>query len=185
MKTSRTLLSGLVAGALAATLTATPADAQTRRLHDKRGDAPRGSDIRAVKVTHARQRVKVRIRMTEIGRDAHGVLRPVGVYFDSKRRRRGPELYIGVSGGFDVYRLKHGKPWFEGDPNQRCYRGADANLEERKEVAIIVAHHMRRCLGRPKAVRVRVKTTFYRRSGPARHDYAPDGRKFTRPVRRG
>lgn len=186
MTSIRTLLCGLLVAALATTLTVSPADAQTRRLHDKRGDAPRGSDILAVKVRHAKHRVQVRIRMNRLGTDSHGVLRPVGVYFDSKRKRRGAELFIGFSGGVGVYRMKHGKPWFDGDPHQRCYRSADVDFPRRhKKVAIITAHYMKRCLGRPKRVRIRVETTFYRNPGKDRHDYAPNGKRFTRPIRRG
>ena len=184
MKTKRTLVCGLVVGALAATLVATPADAQTRRLHDKRGDAPRGSDILSVKVTHTKHRARVRIQMKKLGRDSHGILHPVGVYFDSKPKRPGAELFIGFSGGVEVYRMKHGKPWFDGDPEQRCYHGVDLKLNEHKEFAVISARHKLGCLGRPKAVRVRVETTSYRHH-KERHDFAPNGKRFTRPVRRG
>lgn len=175
MRFRRPLLCGVAIAGLIMAL-AGPAEAGTLVLKDNRGDDPRGNDILKVRVVHKKERVKVRIRMDRIKRDSHGVLRGFGVYFNSRPKRPGAELYTGVSGGFDVYRLKHGKPWYEGDPQQRCYRGVRTDLKKRKGVAVFSVPHKSHCLGNPKSVRVRVRTGA---------DRAPGGRPFSRPIRHG
>lgn len=151
-----------------------PADANVRKFNDRRGDAPRSIDIRKVRVdnsTRHRNKVIVRIKQRRLRAGDS-----VSVYFDTKRKNRGPEFRITAHYASE-YSMVRMKTWTKRDKGVTC--GYRYRLRMYASGVSRATVH-RKCLGKPGRVRVAVKTS---RDGPG-HDWARAKRRWLGRVKR-
>ncbi|MGH3360169.1 MAG: hypothetical protein ACRDO7_15310 [Nocardioidaceae bacterium] len=159
---------GLLVGALGA-----PADADVRTFKDRRGDVAGSIDITRVRVdnsTKDRQRVLVRVKQRRFEFGDH-----IFVYFDTRRDRRGPEFRLRAYYASEYF-LERMRSWNKRGKSVRC-GGAYSLKMGGSGVSRAVVD--RRCLGRPGAIRVAVRTG---RDGPG-HDWARAKQRWLAPVR--
>lgn len=163
MKTPR-IVAAAVAGLLLAGTLGTPADANVRKFHDKRGDAKGSVDITKVRVDNSnrkRNKVIVRVKQRRL-RSLDGV----HIYFDTKPRRRGPEFRLSGYYGSEYY-MKRMKGWRKAGRMVKC-RGYSLKMKPRGVTRAVVN---RRCLGKPAKVRVAVRAQNGKRRDWARAKY--------------
>ena len=169
--------SAIVAGAVTVVAAAT-ANADTGRFRDRANDAPAAIDLRSVKVKNFK-RVVVRARYDNLVDGRSGGW---SVYFDTNKRRVGPEFGAGggLSRGTD-WKISRMRGWqYTGNPRS-C--PIEMKVNYRRDVSTFQVS--RRCLDRPGRVRVSVVASKSRPDGSVRRDYAPRRHRFYDWVPRG
>ncbi len=153
-------------------LTSGPAAAADRTFTDRANDAPRGVDIRSVKVLNDGPRIIVRTKFDQLRRNGSTGL---SVYFDTNRRNRGPE-YAAVGGLFE------GTDWtalrVDGwrDRSPRLLMRCDIDLRTRYGRQGTATYDIaRRCFGSPGAIRVAATSGAQNATdwAPRRHRFYP------------
>ena len=152
---TRRILAG-AAAALATTVLAGPAAAETAAFADTRGDLDHGADIQRVRVVNE-GRVKVRVVHDDLVRSFRSGS-SLAVYLDTDRTRKGPE-FVFLGGTFEgadyaLLRAEGWKPAGRTAVPMRC--GYDMVLDYAKDTATVRID--RDCLDDARAIRVEVKT---------------------------
>jgi hypothetical protein len=152
-------LVSLVTVASALAMTAAPTAAARATFDDRVKDAPRGMDIRSIRVVNE-QRVNVRTEFRYLkNRSVNSIAS--ALYIDTKRRNHGPEFVMSGTMFFEVYFYRT-KGWqgpsefLDCDVRGRATDGRFGNAS---------FSFARRCLGRPDEVRVAAVSGF-----PREHD---------------
>jgi hypothetical protein len=143
-----------------------PAHADVRQFVDARDDTTSSLDLWSVTVnnsSHSRDKVIVAVREDQI-LDGDEIV----IFFDTRRRDRGPEYLLGgVYGG--EYGMSHMEGWRRDGAfiSWRCGYRMRTDIAQDRTRAVVP----RRCLGAPGRVRVSVKVE---RGYPATsRDWAP------------
>lgn len=154
--TMRRLATGTALTALATTLLAGAATAETTTFKDARGDLDHGADITRVRVVNE-DRVKVRVVHRDLVRSYESGS-SMAIFFDTDRSRKGPEfVFQGATfegADYALLRAKGWKPKSRQAVPLRC--GYDMALNYARDTATVRLD--RACLGYPGRIRVEVKT---------------------------
>jgi hypothetical protein len=163
----------LTAVAVILSMTAGPVSAARQTFDDRAHDANRGVDIRGVTIVNE-DSVLVRTRFDRLQRQGSTGLT---VYFDTRRRNRGPE-YAAVGGlfvGTDWQALRI-DGWRDRSPQLLMH--CDIDLRVRYGRGGTATYELARgCLRRPDEIRVSARS-----GGPGPDDWAPRHRTFYRAV---
>ena len=171
----------LLLGLLAPVALFAPADAARAIVED--GDDSRArADLLKVKLKNGTQVIRVRLTFDDLVREAPRASQSVGVFFDSRRDRRGPEL--GLGGGLNYgtdYQLARmrGWTWVGGEPLECVY---DGEIDWEADTATYTIDP--ECLGNYSRLRVAVEVGEYARK-VSLSDWLLDEKAFTRWVARG
>ena len=166
-----------------------PAAAETAVFEDAAGDLDHGADIRRVRVVNDEQ-VKVRVVHDDLVRSWESGS-SIALFLDTDRTREGAE-FVFLGGTFEGadYALLPARGWKRASDRQVPLHGGSymMRLNYAKDVAVMTFD--RAVLGRPKAVRVEVKTggeLLPEGDEPATtgRDWLGDRREFTPWVKRG
>ena len=152
----RSLLA-LVAGLVPLLAVAAPAHAGSSVIVD-RDDSPALADLLRVTVHNAHGGVTVRLTFDDLVRKASRASQSVGVYFDTKRLRPGPEFGLGsgLNLGTD-YQLARMRNWAQtGSPVVCAY---DAEVDWVADTATYVVDQA--CFGAYDKVRVAVESSEF------------------------
>ena len=165
---------------LGSTIVASPlALAEADGFQDRANDAPGVIDVRAVKVRNFKK-VVVEARYENL---VDGRSEGWSVYFDTNKRRVGPEFGAGggLSRGTDwnIVRMRRWK--VVGDGPLSC--PIDMSVDYQEDTSTFQVS--RRCLDRPGRVRVAVVGSKSRRDGSQVRDWAPRFHRFYGWVARG
>jgi hypothetical protein len=152
----------------------TGAYADTKRFPDSASDQPYAADIHTVVVRHAK-RVRVAVHFNDFKITQYSTLT---IWFDTRPALSGPEFVV-ILKPESSFTLRTSKAWKVGK-NVPCPMNASF-LMGRSEDAVLAVP--RRCLGKPRKVRVSVRSTeLY--ATRVFHDWAPAKRSFYPWVRR-
>jgi hypothetical protein len=187
--TIRRVAAVAMASALSTSVLAGTASAETAVFTDATGDLAHGADIHRVRVVND-DRVRIRVVHQDLVR-SYKSGSSIAVFIDTDRARRGPE-FVFLGGTFEGadYALLPAKGWKRASDRQVPLRGGtyDMRLDYAKDVAALRID--RAVLGKPKAIRVEVRTggeLVPEDSEPASagRDWLGKPRSFTSWVRRG
>lgn len=174
MKQVRRSVTLVLATAVAAVLTTTPAYADVAVVRDGADATASLTDIRKVRVDHGDDELKVRVNFPDLRKKADAGL---NVYVDRNPQRRGPELGLATPlfSGSD-YALLRMKRWkFVGTRRVDC--DYDVRLKWKRDVLVFTAD--RDCFGDPDELRVAVRMRDYADPSHPVVDWMIGRREFT------
>ncbi len=145
-----------------------PAAADVSRFADNLNDAPRRIDVERVRVDNG-NRIEVTTFVDNLRRSPFSGL---AVYFDTRRRDRGPEFFIagGLVQGTDWQAVRI-ENWRLGNAHLLIRCDSDLRLHYQSDRATFSID--RNCFHDPKRIRVSVKAQTN-----TRHDWAPKRHRF-------
>jgi hypothetical protein len=175
----RSLAAAVIPGlALSTMLGVAPSYADIGRFDDARGETGQSIDVWHVRIdnsTTSRNRVTVTVQFDQWFREDR-----VNVFLDTKPRNSGPEYaFTSQNRRFRIWRVPGWRP-----RNGRAIacQGVRASAFRRSDRVRI--SFLRRCLGRPQAVRVSAMTRSFVPEFGFFTDWAPGRHRFTPWVRR-
>ncbi|UMG92794.1 hypothetical protein [Nocardioides sp. TF02-7] len=163
------------AALLPLTAGAAPANAGAVVVGDPADASASPADIRKVRVNHAARTVYVRVRVADLSTALqHGP--GITVYLDVERDRPGPEYQVGLP-------VSEGGDWQV--TRSRGWKSVGEPIACRSELRFLPAQDAlraeidRRCLQRPRALRVSLKMADWTDSSHVVRDWAPARRAFS------
>lgn len=170
--------------ALVSVLAAGPAYSAQHDFRDPADDAPARVDVRRVRVVHSAGSLRVAVHLEDYRGDRNGRLDSVTAYLDTDSALEGPEFLVRVRGvRYYFLRMRHWRtirsPYSSAPYTSGC-GGLGFRYDFDRDRVVFTVPRVRRCIGRPRDVRVSVVAAHQLREAGSGYveDYAPAERQF-------
>ena len=169
----RSLIGGVAAATLAATMLASPAHAEYYSIDDTADAEASRTDVYGMRVRHGAEEVNVAVTFADLRRSS---LAGISIYFDTVRTRRGPEFVLssGLGDGTD-YALTRAWRWRARGEHVDCDYQARVKWGVDRFRTLLA----RSCFGDPEDIRVSVRMSDHTQGSDPVIDWVPGRRAYS------